>query len=95
MLFFFAWPSRESLPYALVLRHAAYGLQHYSWPAATAMVISAWYYPVARGTAPLITLLATWLRGQRADQYHNRHRNRHIGVRHMARCRRPVKNPQS
>lgn len=60
MFFFFAWPSRESLPYALVsgVLHTGYNifLARSYRDGDLSMV-----YPIARGSAPLITLLATWL----------------------------------
>ena len=60
MLFFFAWPSRESLPYALAsgFLHTGYNIfLARSYRDGDLSLV----YPVARGTAPLITLLATWL----------------------------------
>ena len=60
MLFFFAWPSRESLIYAL-----ASGLLHTGYNVFLARSYRdgdlSLVYPIARGAAPLITLLATWL----------------------------------
>lgn len=60
MLFLFAWPARESLPYALVsgLLHTGYNLfLARSYRDGDLSLV----YPIARGTAPLLTLLATWL----------------------------------
>jgi drug/metabolite transporter (DMT)-like permease len=60
MLFFFAWPSRESLPYALAsgMLHTGYNIfLARSYRDGDLSLV----YPVARGAAPLITLLATWL----------------------------------
>ena len=60
MLFFFAWPSRESLVYALVsgLLHTGYNIfLARSYRDGDLSLV----YPIARGAAPLITLLATWL----------------------------------
>ena len=58
MLFFFAWPSKTSLPYALVsgVLHTGYNifLARSYRDGDLSMV-----YPIARGTAPLMTLLAT------------------------------------
>jgi drug/metabolite transporter (DMT)-like permease len=60
MLLVFAWPSRESLPYALAsgFLHTGYNifLARSYRDGDLSMV-----YPIARGTAPLLTLLATWL----------------------------------
>jgi drug/metabolite transporter (DMT)-like permease len=60
MLFLFAFPSRESLPYALAsgILHTGYNifLARSYRDGDLSMV-----YPIARGTAPLITLMATWL----------------------------------
>src|SRR5687768_12377475 len=59
MLLVFAWPSRESLPYAL-----ASGILHTGYNIFLARSYRdgdlSQVYPIARGTAPLITLLATW-----------------------------------
>jgi drug/metabolite transporter (DMT)-like permease len=60
MLFFFAWPSRASLPYALVsgMLHTGYNIflaRSYRHGDLSQV------YPIARGTAPLLTLLTTWL----------------------------------
>ena len=60
MLFFFAWPSRESLPYALVsgILHTGYNIflaRSYRHGDLSQV------YPIARGTAPLLTLLTTWI----------------------------------
>jgi drug/metabolite transporter (DMT)-like permease len=60
MLSFFAWPSQASLPYALVsgLLHTGYNIflaRSYRHGDLSQV------YPIARGTAPLLTLLATWL----------------------------------
>ena len=60
MLFLFAWPARESLHYALAsgLLHTGYNIflaRSYRDGDLSQM------YPIARGTAPLMTLLATWL----------------------------------
>jgi drug/metabolite transporter (DMT)-like permease len=60
MLFFFAWPASESLPYALVsgLLHTGYNIflaRSYKQGDLSQV------YPIARGTAPLLTLLATWI----------------------------------
>lgn len=60
MLFFFAWPSRESLIYALAsgLLHTGYNIfLARSYRDGDLSLV----YPIARGAAPLITLLATWL----------------------------------
>ena len=60
MLFVFAWPTRESLPYALVsgVLHTGYNIfLARSYRDGDLSLV----YPIARGTAPLITLLATWL----------------------------------
>lgn len=60
MLFFFAWPARESLPYALIsgILHTGYNIfLARSYRDGDLSLV----YPIARGTAPLITLLATWL----------------------------------
>ena len=60
MLLVFAWPSRESLPYALAsgFLHTGYNifLARSYRDGDLSMV-----YPNARGTARLLTLLATWL----------------------------------
>ena len=59
MLFFFAWPARASLPYALVsgLLHTGYNIfLARSYRDGDLSLV----YPIARGTAPLMTLLATW-----------------------------------
>jgi drug/metabolite transporter (DMT)-like permease len=60
MLFFFAWPARASLPFAL-----ASGLLHTGYNIFLARSYRdgdlSQVYPIARGTAPLMTLLATWL----------------------------------
>ncbi len=59
MLFFFAWPSRESLIYALAsgLLHTGYNIfLARSYRDGDLSLV----YPIARGAAPLITLLATW-----------------------------------
>jgi drug/metabolite transporter (DMT)-like permease len=60
MLVFFAWPSRQSLAYALVsgLLHTGYNIflaRSYRHGDLSQV------YPIARGTAPLLTLLTTWL----------------------------------
>ena len=60
MLVFFAWPSHASLPYALVsgLLHTGYNIflaRSYRHGDLSQV------YPIARGTAPLLTLIATWL----------------------------------
>jgi drug/metabolite transporter (DMT)-like permease len=60
MLIFFAWPARASLPYALVsgLLHTGYNVflaRSYRHGDLSQV------YPIARGTAPLLTLLTTWL----------------------------------
>ncbi len=94
MLFFFAWPSRESLPYALAsgFLHTGYNIfLARSYRDGDLSLV----YPVARGTAPADHTSGDLAGGQRADQCHNRHCNRHTGVRHMAGCRRPIKNPQT
>jgi drug/metabolite transporter (DMT)-like permease len=60
MLLVFAWPSRESLPYALTsgILHTGYNIfLARSYRDGDLSQV----YPIARGTAPLITLLATWL----------------------------------
>ena len=60
MLIFFSWPARESLPYVLVsgLLHTGYNLfLARSYRDGDLSLV----YPIARGTAPLFTLLATWL----------------------------------
>ena len=60
MLVFFAWPACESLPYALVsgVLHTGYNIfLARSYRDGDLSLV----YPIARGTAPLITLLATWL----------------------------------
>ena len=60
MLFFFAWPARASLPYALVsgVLHTGYNIfLARSYRDGDLSLV----YPIARGAAPLITLLATWL----------------------------------
>ena len=60
MLFVFAWPAGESLPYALVsgVLHTGYNIfLARSYRDGDLSLV----YPIARGTAPLITLLATWL----------------------------------
>ena len=60
MLVFFAWPARESLPYALFsgVLHTGYNIfLARSYRDGDLSLV----YPIARGTAPLITLLATWL----------------------------------
>ncbi len=60
MLFFFAWPARESLPYALIsgILHTGYNIfLARSYRDGDLSLV----YPIARGTAPLLTLLATWL----------------------------------
>lgn len=59
MLFFFAWPSRESLPYALIsgMLHTGYNIfLARSYRTGDLSQV----YPIARGTAPLITFIATW-----------------------------------
>ena len=60
MLFCFVWPSPASLPYALVsgLLHTGYNIflaRSYRHGDLSQV------YPIARGTAPLLTLLTTWL----------------------------------
>jgi drug/metabolite transporter (DMT)-like permease len=60
MLVFFVWPSPASLPYALVsgLLHTGYNIflaRSYRHGDLSQV------YPIARGTAPLLTLLTTWL----------------------------------
>jgi drug/metabolite transporter (DMT)-like permease len=60
MLLFFAWPSPVSLPYAFVsgLLHTGYNIflaRSYRHGDLSQV------YPIARGTAPLLTLLMTWL----------------------------------
>jgi drug/metabolite transporter (DMT)-like permease len=60
MLMFFALPAQASLPYALVsgLLHTGYNIflaRSYRHGDLSQV------YPIARGTAPLLTLLATWL----------------------------------
>jgi drug/metabolite transporter (DMT)-like permease len=60
MLALFAWPSCASLPYALVsgLLHTGYNIflaRSYRHGDLSQV------YPIARGTAPLLTLLATWV----------------------------------
>lgn len=59
MLVFFAWPARASLPYALVsgVLHTGYNIfLARSYRDGDLSLV----YPIARGAAPLITLLATW-----------------------------------
>ena len=60
MLYFFAWPAQASLPYALLsgVLHTGYNIflaRSYRHGDLSQV------YPIARGTAPLLTLLATWL----------------------------------
>lgn len=60
MLFFFAWPARASLPYVLAsgLLHTGYNIfLARSYRDGDLSLV----YPIARGAAPLITLLTTWL----------------------------------
>ena len=60
MLVFFAWPSRASLPYVLAsgVLHTGYNIfLARSYRDGDLSLV----YPIARGAAPLITLLATWL----------------------------------
>jgi len=60
MLAFFAWPSRASLPYVLAsgVLHTGYNIfLARSYRDGDLSLV----YPIARGAAPLITLLATWL----------------------------------
>ncbi len=60
MLCFFTWPSRESLPYALLSGglHTGYNIfLARSYKSGDLSQV----YPIARGTAPLLTLLTTWL----------------------------------
>jgi drug/metabolite transporter (DMT)-like permease len=59
ILVFFAWPARASLPYALVsgVLHTGYNIfLARSYRDGDLSLV----YPIARGAAPLITLLATW-----------------------------------
>ena len=60
MLALFVWPSPASLPYALVS-----GLLHTGYNVFLACSYRhgdlSQVYPIARGTAPLLTLLTTWL----------------------------------
>jgi drug/metabolite transporter (DMT)-like permease len=60
MLVFFAWPAPASLPYAVTsgVLHTGYNIflaRSYRHGDLSQV------YPIARGTAPLLTLLATWL----------------------------------
>jgi len=60
MLAFFAWPASASLPYVLAsgVLHTGYNIfLARSYREGDLSLV----YPVARGAAPLITLLATWL----------------------------------
>lgn len=60
MLVFFAWPSRASLPYVVAsgVLHTGYNIfLARSYRDGDLSLV----YPIARGAAPLITLLATWL----------------------------------
>lgn len=60
MLCLFAWPSKASIPYALVsgLLHTGYNIfLARSYRKGDLSQV----YPIARGTAPLLTLLVTWL----------------------------------
>ncbi len=60
MLAFFAWPARASLPYVLAsgVLHTGYNIfLARSYRDGDLSLV----YPIARGAAPLITLLATWL----------------------------------
>ncbi len=59
MLFLFVWPSPASLPYALLsgVLHTGYNVflaRSYKYGDLSQV------YPIARGTAPLLTLLITW-----------------------------------
>jgi drug/metabolite transporter (DMT)-like permease len=60
MLFFFAWPSMASLPFAL-----ASGILHTGYNIFLARSYRtgdlSQVYPIARGSAPLLTLIAAWL----------------------------------
>ena len=60
MLVFFAWPARASLPYVVAsgVLHTGYNIfLARSYRDGDLSLV----YPIARGAAPLITLLATWL----------------------------------
>ncbi len=60
MLVFFAWPASASLPYVLAsgVLHTGYNIfLARSYRDGDLSLV----YPIARGAAPLITLLATWL----------------------------------
>ena len=94
MLFLFAWPARASLPYVLVsgVLHTGYNIfLARSYRDGDLSLV----YPIARGAAPLITLLATWLVASEQISASNRHCHRHTGIWHMAGCGWKIKISQT
>ena len=94
MLLFFAWPSRESLPYAL-----ASGILHTGYNIFLARSyrdgdLSHGLSHCPRHRAPDYAS-GNMAGRQRANQRHDRHCNRHTGVWHMAGCGRQIKVPQT